>query len=188
MQQENNQPNKFFTYLHSIKTKLIFSFLLITLTPLIYISYVMLENATNGLLNVIVSNSLAHARKASTDMNNFVAHQLEILKPLINSEKAQRPDSEEFKKVIEDFDNQHLSIEKHAVARQNADVGVADKMGVGYAWIVRYWVSVIGEWYRKSGAQHFVAYSLGLQAKFVEFPQVVLVRNSNKIASGAGHG
>lgn len=118
MQQENNQPNKFFTYLHSIKTKLIFSFLLITLTPLIYISYVMLENATNGLLNVIVSNSLAHARKASTDMNNFVAHQLEILKPLINSEKAQRPDSEEFKKVIEDFDNQHLSIEKLYVVNQ----------------------------------------------------------------------
>ena len=112
MEQDNNKFYQFFSYLNSIKTKLIFSFLVITLTPLIYISYIMLNNATDGLLKVIVNNSLAHARKASIDMNSFVSHQLEIIKPFTNSVISKNPKSQEYKKLIEEFDNQYVSIEK----------------------------------------------------------------------------
>ena len=122
MEQENNKFNQFFHYLNSIKTKLIFSFLVITLTPLIYISYIMLNNATDGLLKVIVNNSLAHARKASIDMNSFIAHQLEIIKPFINSEISKKPRSEEYKKLIEEYDNQYLSIEKIIVSEKYGQI------------------------------------------------------------------
>ena len=118
MEQESNKFYQFFNYLNSIKTKLIFSFLVITLTPLIYISYTMLNNATDGLLKVIVNNSLAHARKASIDMNSFVAHQLEIIKPFTNSEVSKRPRSQEYKRIIENFDNQYVSIEKIIVCEK----------------------------------------------------------------------
>ena len=122
MEQENNKFSQFFNYLNSIKTKLIFSFLIITLTPLIYISYIMLNNATDGLLKVIVNNSLAHARKASIDMNSFVAHQLEIIKPFTNSEVSKNPRSLEYKKLIEEFDNQYVSIEKIIVSEKYGQI------------------------------------------------------------------
>ena len=118
VEQNDNFIKKFLTYLNSIKTKLIVSFLVITLTPLIYISYTMLNNATDGLLKVIVNNSLAHARKASIDMNSFIAHQLDILKPLLNNESCKDPRSEEFRKLLEEFDNQHLSVERIVVRDQ----------------------------------------------------------------------
>ena len=102
----------FLKYLNSIKTKLIFSCLVITLTPLIYISYTMLTNATDELLKVIVSNSLAHARKTTIDINTFIGHQLEILKPILTDYKKLDPKSEEFKKIIVELDNHYLSIEK----------------------------------------------------------------------------
>ena len=114
-QQENNYLTKFLNYINSIKTKLIFSFLIITLTPLVYISYTMLQNASNELLKVIVNNSLAHARKASIDMNSFISHQLEILKPIVKGERSKNPRSNEFKQLIETYDNQYLSIEKIVV-------------------------------------------------------------------------
>lgn len=103
---------RLFLYLNSIKTKLIVSFLLITLTPLIYISYVMLRNASDGLLNVIVNNSLAHARKASIDLNRFVAHQLEIIQLLKRSEPALNRDPIGLEAMIREHDSRHLSIEK----------------------------------------------------------------------------
>lgn len=101
-----------FNYLNSIKTKLIVSFLVITLTPLIYISYVMLSNATAGLLNVIVNNSLAHARKASIDLNRFVAHQFEIIQLLANSAPVLDRDTEALKPLLREFDKRYFSIEK----------------------------------------------------------------------------
>ena len=122
MEQENNNFYRFFNYLNSIKTKLIFSFLVITLTPLIYISYTMLSNATDGLLKVIVNNSLAHARKASIDMNSFVAHQLEIIKPFTNSIVSKNPRTLEYKKIIEEFDNQYVSIEKIIVCEKYGQI------------------------------------------------------------------
>ncbi len=122
MEQDNNKFYQFFTYLNSIKTKLIFSFLVITLTPLIYISYIMLNNATDGLLKVIVNNSLAHARKASIDMNSFVSHQLEIIKPFTNSVISKNPKSQEYKKLIEEFDNQYVSIEKIIVCEKYGQI------------------------------------------------------------------
>lgn len=122
MEQNKNIFNQFFNYLNSIKTKLIFSFLIITLTPLIYISYTMLNNATDGLLKVIVNNSLAHARKASIDMNSFVSHQLEIIKPFTNSEISKNPKSPEYKKLIEAYDNQYLSIEKIIVTEKYGQI------------------------------------------------------------------
>ncbi len=122
MEQDNNKFYQFFTYLNSIKTKLIFSFLVITLTPLIYISYIMLNNATDGLLKVIVNNSLAHARKASIDMNSFVSHQLEIIKPFTNSIISKNPKSQEYKKLIEEFDNQYVSIEKIIVCEKYGQI------------------------------------------------------------------
>lgn len=122
MEQENNKFYQFFNYLNSIKTKLIFSFLVITLTPLIYISYTMLNNATDGLLKVIVNNSLAHARKASIDMNSFIAHQLEIIKPFTNSIVSKNPRSQEYRKVIEEFDNQYVSIEKIIVCERYGQI------------------------------------------------------------------
>lgn len=111
-EQRTNWFTEFFHYLNSIKTKLIFSFIVIALAPLIYISYVMLTNATDGLLKVIVSNSLAHARKASTDVNEFIFDQTELLKPILNSKEALTPDTPEFKKMITESDAHHLSIEK----------------------------------------------------------------------------
>ena len=122
MEQKKNIFNQFFNYLNSIKTKLIFSFLIITLTPLIYISYTMLNNATDGLLKVIVNNSLAHARKASIDMNSFISHQLEIIKPFTNSEISKNPKSPEYKKLIEAYDNQYLSIEKIIVTEKYGQI------------------------------------------------------------------
>ena len=122
MEQDNNKFYQFFSYLNSIKTKLIFSFLVITLTPLIYISYIMLNNATDGLLKVIVNNSLAHARKASIDMNSFVSHQLEIIKPFTNSVISKNPKSQEYKKLIEEFDNQYVSIEKIIVCEKYGQI------------------------------------------------------------------
>ncbi len=116
--QNNNLLKRFFTYLNSIKTKLIISFLVITLTPLIYISFTMLNNATDGLLKVIVNNSLAHARKTSIDMNSFISHQLEILKPLLKSKASKDPSSKEFEDLLKKFDNQYLSIENIVVRDQ----------------------------------------------------------------------
>ncbi|KAF1083457.1 MAG: hypothetical protein GQF41_0235 [Candidatus Rifleibacterium amylolyticum] len=103
---------RFFAYINSIKTKLIVSFLLITLTPLIYISYVMLRNASDGLLNVIVNNSLAHARKASIDLNRFVAHQLDIIQLLRRSDAALDRNAGELEELIKEHDLRQLSIEK----------------------------------------------------------------------------
>ena len=111
-QQQTNKNTGFFKYLNSIKTKLVLSFLIISLIPLYGLSKYMLTKATGDLSKVIVSNSLAHARKASIDMNAFINHQLDIIKPLVNSEAAKNPRSEEFKKLIEEFDNQYLTIEK----------------------------------------------------------------------------
>ena len=116
MMNEQNTPckwqKKLFNYLNSIKTKLIISFLVITLSPLVYISSVMLINASDGLLNVIVKNSLAHARKASIDLNRFVAHQVEIVQILTRSEAALDKDMRHFESLIREHDNRHLSIEK----------------------------------------------------------------------------
>ncbi len=103
---------RLYAYLNSIKTKLIVSFLLITLTPLVYISYVMLHNASDGLLNVIVNNSLAHARKASIDLNRFVAHQQEIIQLLKRSDAALNRNAEGLETLICEHDSRHLSIEK----------------------------------------------------------------------------
>ncbi len=116
--QNDNKIKRFFKFLNSIKTKLIISFLVITLTPLIYISFTMLNNATDGLLKVRVNNSLAHARKTSIDMNSFISHQLEILKPIIKSKTVRDPRSQEFKDLIKEFDNHYLSIEKIIVRDQ----------------------------------------------------------------------
>ena len=82
----------------------------------------MLNNATDGLLKVIVNNSLAHARKASIDMNSFVAHQLEIIKPFTHSIVSKNPRSQEYKKVIEEFDNQYVSIEKIIVCERYGQI------------------------------------------------------------------
>ncbi len=103
---------RIFNYLNSIKTKLILSFLVITLTPLIYISYVMLSNATAGLLNVIVNNSLAHARKASIDLNRFVAHQFEIVQLLAKSVPVLDQDLPALTAVIREYDTRYFSIER----------------------------------------------------------------------------
>ena len=103
---------RIFNYLNSIKTKLIASFLIITLTPLIYISYAMLSNATAGLLNVIVNNSLAHARKASIDLNRFVLHQFEIIQLLAKSRPVLERDSESLAPLLREFDKRYFSIEK----------------------------------------------------------------------------
>ncbi|HNX77818.1 MAG TPA: diguanylate cyclase [Candidatus Rifleibacterium sp.] len=104
--------SKIFKYLNSIKTKLVVSFLVITLTPLIYISYVMLSNASAGLLNVIVNNSLAHARKASIDLNRFVAHQFEIIQLLARSTSVLDNDLNGIQSLIREFDNRYFSIER----------------------------------------------------------------------------
>jgi diguanylate cyclase (GGDEF)-like protein len=82
----------------------------------------MLNNATDGLLKVIVNNSLAHARKASIDMNSFVSHQLEIIKPFTNSIISKNPKSQEYKKLIEEFDNQYVSIEKIIVCEKYGQI------------------------------------------------------------------
>ncbi|MBQ2592787.1 MAG: diguanylate cyclase [Candidatus Riflebacteria bacterium] len=82
----------------------------------------MLNNATDGLLKVIVNNSLAHARKASIDMNSFVSHQLEIIKPFTNSVISKNPKSQEYKKLIEEFDNQYVSIEKIIVCEKYGQI------------------------------------------------------------------
>ena len=82
----------------------------------------MLNNATDGLLKVIVNNSLAHARKASIDMNSFIAHQLEIIKPFTNSIVSKNPRSQEYRKVIEEFDNQYVSIEKIIVCERYGQI------------------------------------------------------------------
>ncbi|HAE40457.1 MAG TPA: hypothetical protein DCG57_17765 [Candidatus Riflebacteria bacterium] len=113
---------RFFAYINSIKTKLIVSFLLITLTPMIYISYVMLRNASDGLLNVIVNNSLAHARKASIDLNRFVAHQLEIIQLLRRSEAALDKDAKALETLICEHDSRHLSLEKIYIINEQEQI------------------------------------------------------------------
>ncbi|MBU1106733.1 MAG: diguanylate cyclase [Candidatus Riflebacteria bacterium] len=119
---------RFFAYINSIKTKLIVSFLVITLTPLIYISYVMLRNASDGLLSVIVNNSLAHARKASIDLNRFVAHQLEIIQLLRRSDAALDKNAANLEVLIQEHDSRHLSIEKIFIIDHNEQVvGVSNK-------------------------------------------------------------
>lgn len=111
--------NPVMAYLNSIKTKLIVSFLLITLLPLGYISYVMLQNATDGLLNVIVNNSLANARKASIDFNRFIALQLEIAQTIARSPAALGSDFAALSTIMKDFDDRNSSIEKiYAVAAE----------------------------------------------------------------------
>ena len=119
---------RFFSYINSIKTKLIVSFLVITLTPLIYISYVMLRNASDGLLSVIVNNSLAHARKASIDLSRFVAHQLEIIQLLRRSDAALDKNAVSLEALIQEHDNRNLSIEKIYIIDHNEQVvGVSNK-------------------------------------------------------------
>lgn len=119
MKNEHEAPKKWqenvYSYLNSIKTKLVLSFLVITLTPLIYISYAMLTSASDGLLSVIVSNSLAHARKASIDLNGFAAHQFEIIQLLMKSESALNKDLEQLAGLIQEHDKRYLSIEKISI-------------------------------------------------------------------------
>ncbi len=107
--------NRVHAYINSIKTKLVVSFLIITLTPLIYISYVMLQNASNGLLNVIVSNSLAHARKTAIDLKRFVNHQQEIAQLLVNSDPALDRDLEKLAILAQEHDRRYFAIEKIGV-------------------------------------------------------------------------
>jgi diguanylate cyclase (GGDEF)-like protein len=103
---------KLFSFLNSIKTKLIISFLVITLSPLGYISYVMLRNASDGLLNVSVSNSMAHARKASIDLNRFIAAQTEIIRLLTQSRAAIDKDFPALSELFREYGSRHLAIEK----------------------------------------------------------------------------
>ncbi len=117
---EKNLINRVHAYLNSIKTKLVVSFLIITLTPLIYISYVMLQNASNGLLNVIVSNSLAHARKTAIDLKRFVSHQQEIAQLLVNSEPALDRDLAKLAILAQEHDRRYFAIER---------IGVYDSAG-----------------------------------------------------------
>lgn len=117
---EKNLINRVHAYLNSIKTKLVVSFLIITLTPLIYISYVMLQNASNGLLNVIVSNSLAHARKTAIDLKRFVSHQQEIAQLLVNSEPALDRDLAALAVLAQEHDRRYFAIER---------IGVYDSAG-----------------------------------------------------------
>jgi len=112
--------NRVHAYINSIKTKLVVSFLIITLTPLIYISYVMLQNASNGLLNVIVSNSLAHARKTAIDLKRFVNHQQEIAQLLVNSDPALDRDLEKLAVLAQEHDRRYFAIEK---------IGIYDSAG-----------------------------------------------------------
>ncbi len=117
---EKNLINRVHAYLNSIKTKLVVSFLIITLTPLIYISYVMLQNASNGLLNVIVSNSLAHARKTAIDLKRFVNHQQEIAQLLVNSDPALDRDLAKLEVLAQEYDRRYFAIEK---------IGIYDSAG-----------------------------------------------------------
>lgn len=105
--------------LNSIKTKLLFSFLFITLVPLIYISYTMLKNSSDQLLGVIVQNSLAHARKASLDLRSLMSSQAESLVRLrvqfeekSDSISTQSYITEHFPSILEEYDNNNLAIER----------------------------------------------------------------------------
>ncbi len=109
---EKTLINRVHAYINSIKTKLVVSFLIITLTPLIYISYVMLQNASNGLLNVIVSNSLAHARKTAIDLRRFVSHQQEVAQLLVNSAPALDRDLDGLAVLAQEHDRRYFAIEK----------------------------------------------------------------------------
>jgi len=112
---EKKLLNRVHAYINSIKTKLVVSFLIITLTPLIYISYVMLQNASNGLLNVIVSNSLAHARKTAIDLRRFISHQQEVAQLLVNSDPALDQDIEKLALLAQEHDRRYFAIEKIGV-------------------------------------------------------------------------
>ncbi len=109
---QKSVSKKLFSFLNSIKTKLIISFLVITLSPLGYISYVMLRNASDGLLNVSVSNSMAHARKASIDLNRFIAGQSEIIRLLTQSRAAIEKDFSALNELYREYDSRHLGIER----------------------------------------------------------------------------
>lgn len=111
-----------FAYLNSIKTKLVISFLFITLVPLVYISITMLRNASEGLLNVIVDNSLAHSRKAVKDLLRFVENQSDIVKALKKSKAAYNADLNSFSQTINEYVNQYLSVENIFVVDENNQI------------------------------------------------------------------
>jgi diguanylate cyclase (GGDEF)-like protein len=74
--------NKISVFILSLKTKLIISFLIITVIPLLHTSWITMKNATEGLKNVIVNNSLAHSKKAAKDITFFISSQKQLLKEL----------------------------------------------------------------------------------------------------------
>ncbi|MGM0600654.1 MAG: diguanylate cyclase [Candidatus Rifleibacteriota bacterium] len=111
-----------FAYLNSIKTKLVMSFIFIALLPLVYISYTMLRNASDGLLNVIVDNSLAHSRKAVKDLLRFVENQTEIVKALKKDDAAKSADMNGFSATIKEYTGQFVSIEKVFVIDKNNQI------------------------------------------------------------------
>lgn len=55
-------------YVIGIRTRLIISFLLVTVVPLIYVSWVFLRSATDNLFEVIMKQSMTSARKASLEL------------------------------------------------------------------------------------------------------------------------
>lgn len=124
---------KLFVFINSIKTKLIFSFLLIALVPLVYISYVVLNSATEGLLNVIVNNSIAHARKSTIDVNSFISRQIEILSLLNDEAMAEDIDPSIFEHILRSYDNRHLSIERiYTVDATGNPIAVSNDTSVDY--------------------------------------------------------
>ena len=113
--------NRFVKFMISIKTKLLVSFLIVTIVPLIYISYVMLKNATDGLFLVIMRNSMGNARKTSIDLNRFINNQLDDMSILIDSDVNSEHLTLDEKRLSE-IDKRNISIEKIYVLGNNGEL------------------------------------------------------------------
>jgi len=107
-------------FLISIKTKLLFSFLALTILPLVYMSFVLMKNSTHGLFSVIMRNSMANARKASIDADRFLDSIVDLARVIQGDASLAQGDIEGFRARLRELDRRYTSIEGVCTLREGA--------------------------------------------------------------------
>lgn len=120
---------KLTTFIISLKTKLIISFLVITVMPLLHTSWVTMKNATNGLQSVIVSNSIAHAKKSTRDIQNFLNIQIKMLEKLSKNFFFETASKKSILQQLINMDSNNYQIENIFIHKSNGELILsADKL------------------------------------------------------------
>ncbi|PKK89418.1 MAG: hypothetical protein CVV64_14530 [Candidatus Wallbacteria bacterium HGW-Wallbacteria-1] len=132
---ENSESRKNFwartySYFVSIKTKLLISFLALTILPLVYMSYVLMKNSTRGLFSVIMRNSMANARKASIDADRFLDGIVDMARVIRGDQSLAQGDIEGFRARLGELDQRYTTIEGiYTVENGKLSFGTMDLTG-----------------------------------------------------------